>query len=273
VSKLNVGKVAFVGAGNMAAALVGGMVRGALCPPQRIFVSDVQPERIALFEKDLGVRGAPDNSEAVKGAQIVVMAVKPQMMNEVLAGLRAALGSDALVISIAAGIRTERIEKALGEGRRVVRVMPNTPALVRAGAAAICAGRWATESDMAAAEQILGAVGLVVRVREEDMDAVTAVSGSGPAYVFYLIEAMLKAAKELGLEDAAARKLAYATVAGAAQLITETGTDAAELRQKVTSKGGTTAAAVDVLDRAGVGKSLVEAVLAAHRRSRELSAM
>jgi pyrroline-5-carboxylate reductase len=273
VSKLNVSKVAFVGAGNMAAALVGGMVQSGLCAPQKIVVSDVDAGRVALFEKDLGVRGVLNNAEAVRGADIVVMAVKPQIMNEALEGLKSALGPEALIVSIAAGIRTERIEKLLGDGRRVVRAMPNTPALVRAGAAAICGGRWASERDLAVAEHILGAVGLVVRVREDDMDAVTAVSGSGPAYAFYLIEAMLKAAKELGLEDAAARKLAYATVEGAGRLIKETGAEPAELRQKVTSKGGTTAAAVEVLDRAGVGKSLVEAVLAAHRRSRELSAM
>jgi len=145
----------------------------------KIFVSDVRAERIARFEKDLGVRGGPDNVEAVKGAQIVVMAVKPQVMDGALAGLKAALGADVLVISIAAGISTDRIEKGLGEGRHVVRAMPNTPALVRAGAAAICGGGWATEQDLAVTEQILGAVGVVVRVREEDMDAVTAVSGSG----------------------------------------------------------------------------------------------
>jgi pyrroline-5-carboxylate reductase len=149
--------------------------------------------------------------------------------------------------------------------------MPNTPALVGAGASAVCAGRWSTAGDLEVAEALLGAVGLVVRVEERQMDAVTALSGSGPAYVFYLMEAMLAAAEKMGLDPELARRLTGATVEGAARLARESEAGAGELRERVTSKGGTTAAALEVLRGAGVGEAWVEAILAAERRSKELS--
>jgi len=197
--------------------------------------------------------------------------VKPQMMGEILEGFRGSLGKKSLVVSIAAGITTTWIETRLGDGIHVVRVMPNTPALVRAGAAALCGGRWATEEDLCAAETMMCAVGIAVRVQEKDMDAVTALSGSGPAYVFHLMEAMLEAARRAGLDDAVAKKLVYATVAGSAKLAEATGVDPAELRRRVTSKGGTTAAAFEVLERKIVYHAYLEAIAAAHRRARELS--
>lgn len=269
--KLAVEKLAFVGAGNMAEALVNGITAGGACSPRHIVVTDVRAERLDLFRKQFGVATSAANADAVRGADVVVLAVKPQVMGEALDQIRSALSPHALVISIAAGIRTSRIEEGLGEGRRVVRAMPNTPALVRSGAAAVCGGRWATEQDLEVAETVFGTVGVVARVREEDMDAITALSGSGPAYVFYLIEAMLEAARKLNLEDAVARRMVYATIEGAAKLIRESGAEAADLRQRVTSKGGTTAAALDVLNSRGVSGAVADAILAAHRRSRELS--
>jgi len=262
----------FIGAGNMGEALVRGILKSGLCPPTSIMVTDVWPERIAFFQKTFGVGGSKSNREAVKNADVVVLAVKPQTMSDVLGDLKDAIGQKTLVISIAAGITIARLESQLGDGFRVVRVMPNTPALVQAGAAALCGGRWATEADLQVAERLMGAVGLAVRVKESDIDAVTALSGSGPAYVFYFIEAMLDAARRMNLDERVARQLVYATVGGAAKLITETGVDAAELRQRVTSKGGTTAAAVEVLESRKVADAWVEAVLAAQKRSRELSA-
>ncbi len=270
-SKRHLGNIVFLGAGNMSEALVKGLIGSGVCFPKDILMIDVKEDRIAHFQREFGVDGAVGQFDAVRRAAIVVLAIKPQAAEEVFAGIRDGLNPDALVVSIMAGVPTARIEKALGGQRRVVRSMPNTPALVRAGAAAICGGRYATEKDLDDAETMLQAVGVVVRLKEEDMDAVTALSGSGPAYVFYLIESMLEAAKKLNLADDVARRLIHATVDGAARLVTETGVDAEELRRRVTSKGGTTAAAVGVLDDRGVRGHVVDAIVAAHRRSGELS--
>ncbi|MBN1270168.1 MAG: pyrroline-5-carboxylate reductase [Kiritimatiellae bacterium] len=266
------GKLVFLGAGNMAEALVHGIVKGKVCLPADITVTDLRRERLEHFEKTFGVRADSDSAGAAREADLLVLAVKPQSLREVLGEIKGSLDRKrTCVLSIAAGITARVIESELGEGARVVRSMPNTPALVGAGVAAICGGQWAKEEDLLAAEALLGAAGLVVRVAEKDMDAVTAVSGSGPAYVFFLIEAMLEGAKRLGLEETTARSLVLATVAGAARMCSETGEDPAVLRERVTSRGGTTAAALEVLRAKGVFEAWVEAIAAAHARSRELS--
>lgn len=265
------GRVAFIGGGNMAEALIGGLIRSAVCRPPDICVADVSADRTALLKERFGVDATADNAAAVKGADVVVLAVKPQILPDVVAALAGPLERRSLVLSIAAGVRTAAIEQKLGDGARVVRVMPNTPALVGAGAAAFCGGRWAEEEDLRKADAMISASGIAVRVKEAEMDAVTALSGSGPAYVFYLIEAMLEAARQMGLEAGTAKSLVHATVAGAARLIGETGVSAEELRRRVTSKGGTTAAAIAVLDQGGVAGNLVRAILAARDRSKELS--
>ena len=269
--KLEAGKIVFIGAGNMAEALVGGMVGKKLCPAAQITVTDVRPERLTHFERTYGVKGCVSNEEAVRGAGVVVLAVKPQVMGGVVAGFAAAIPADALIVSIAAGVTTEKIGAMFGGKNRVVRAMPNMPAMVGSGAAGISAGANATEQDLMTAEKILGAVGIVVRVRESDLDAVTALSGSGPGYLAYLVEAMLQAARQLGLEAGVARQLVLATLEGTTKALNETGLDPAELRERVTSKGGTTFAALEVLRQGGVGEKMVEAILAAQRRSRELS--
>lgn len=263
-------KVVFIGAGNMAEAIVSGMVAANFCAPEKIIMTDVRPERLTELENDYGVSTSTDN-HVVKNAEIVVLAVKPQVMMEVLKGIAPVLRKETLVISIAAGIPTSKIEAALGEGVRVVRVMPNTPALVGQGASAIAAGSNADEADLEVAEKILGCVGLTVRVDESDLDAVTALSGSGPAYVFYLLEGMLAAAEKMGLDPQIARRLALKTVEGAARLMDDSGEAADALRAKVTSKGGTTEAAICSLDRAGVQAAVVQALLTAQKRSVELS--
>jgi len=269
--RINVNRMVFIGAGNMAEALVKGMLASGACTADRLHVTDVRSERLAYFEKEFDVKGSSHNETAVKSADVVVLAVKPQVIGGVLEGFQAALGKKPLVISIAAGISTSWLEKTLGEGVSVVRAMPNTPALVRSGAAAICRGRWATDADFNLAEAVLSAVGVVVRVEEKDMDAVTALSGSGPAYVFHLMEAMIAAASHAGLDDAVARKLVHATVMGSAKLAQDTGVDPAELRRRVTSKGGTTEAALAVLEEKAVYHAYLQAIAAAHRRARELS--
>jgi pyrroline-5-carboxylate reductase len=263
-------KVVFIGAGNMAEAIVSGMVAAQFCAPEKIIMTDVRPERLADLETEYGVSTSTDN-KVVKNAEIVVLAVKPQVMAEVLKGIAPVLRTETLIISIAAGISSAKIEALLGGTRRVVRVMPNTPALVGQGASAITAGLNADEADIEVTEAILGCVGLTVRVQENEMDAVTALSGSGPAYVFYLLEVMLAAAEKMGLEKETARKLALKTVEGAARLMNDSGESADVLRAKVTSKGGTTEAAIRSLDQSGVKEAVVQALLAAQRRSIELS--
>ncbi len=259
-----------IGGGNMAEAIVGGAVRNGLIPPERIVVCEPRSDRRAKLSTALSVRCTDDN--AVGGACLrVLLAVKPQVMGEVVAMLPDVLGFDALVVSIAAGLPTQYFEERLGGRGHIVRVMPNTPMLVGAGASAVSAGPRATREDVAWVRGLLaGAGGMVLEVPEEQMDAVTAVSGSGPAYAFYLIEAMVAAgaAEGLGLDDA--RRLAIQTLAGAARLLQETPEDPAELRRRVTSPGGTTQRAIETLDNAGVKDALVRAVRAAAQRSREL---
>lgn len=264
-------RIVFLGAGNMAEALIRGLLdRGVVCARQ-LLVTDVRPERLTHFAKKYRVAGSSNNVEAAQSAEVIVLAVKPQQLAGVLEQIAGHVSSGTLVLSIAAGVRTARIEKLLGSNVPVVRAMPNTPALVGAGISAVCGGRRARPAHLALAETILGAVGRVVRVREPDMDAVTALSGSGPAYVFYFAEAMLRAAKAMRLPSRIARLLVEETLHGAAVLMLESGEHPAVLRERVTSKGGTTAAALAVLEDAEAGRALERAVAAARRRSRELS--
>jgi pyrroline-5-carboxylate reductase len=262
--------LAFIGAGNMAEALVKGIAGSGFCPPSAITVTDTRAERLDYFRSAFAVNATHDNLAAAKAADVIVLSVKPQVMSAVLAELKDA-NHKALYVSIAAGTTAATIERGLGGQSRVVRVMPNTPALVGAGASAVCAGSHATDDDVEVTCTLMSSVGLVVRVKEAEMDAVTALSGSGPAYVFHLMEAMLEAAKRMGLEAEAARTLAYATVAGAAKLAQESPDSPGTLRERVTSKGGTTAAALGVMGERGVFDATVDAILAACRRSQELS--
>ncbi len=269
---MKISKLVFIGAGNMAEALIKGLIGQGVLPGSCITATDVRAERLAEMETRFGILTSRDNRAAVADASVIVLAVKPQQMTDVLAELKASLPKTALVISIAAGKKCATFETAIGDGTHVIRVMPNTPALVGAGASAICRGRWATEDDLATAEKLLAAVGLVVRTEESMMDAVTALSGSGPAYVFYLAEMMLEAAKRMGMDGAVARQLTAATICGAAKLIMSTSDAPSVLRDRVTSKGGTTAAALAVMSERKVFDAVVDAVLAAEKRSKELSA-
>jgi pyrroline-5-carboxylate reductase len=256
----------------MAEALIKGLIGQGVLKASQITATDVRPEQLDKMNAAYGIHGTTDNKAAVVGADAIVLAVKPQQMNDVLADLKHALPKTALVISIAAGKKASLFEHALGDGTRVVRVMPNTPALVGAGASAIARGRWATDEDLATTEKLFAAVGIVVRVEESMMDAVTALSGSGPAYVFHLAEGMLEAAKRMGMEDDVAKKLAAATIAGAAKLMAESSEPPSVLRERVTSKGGTTAAALTLMGERKFYDTVVDALLAAEKRSKELSA-
>ncbi len=269
---LNNKTIAFIGAGNMGEALIRGLLVAKTVRPTQLIATDIRPERLEFFKSTFGIRATADNAAAVGDADIVLLAVKPQQMSTVLGSLKSQISSLKLIITIAAGVPTVRIERELGSSPRVVRVMPNTPALVGAGATALCKGAHATDNDLAVAETILGAVGITVRTEERFMDAVTALSGSGPAYVFLVTEAMIKAGVETGLPEDVAKKLAIQTVQGAAKLLVESGEPPESLRKKVTSPGGTTEAALKVMTERRLIDIFVEAIKAAERRGRELSA-
>lgn len=261
--------LAFIGAGNMAEAFIRGLLAKQVVAPRQIIATDVRPDRLDQLRQQFKIRIESANAAAARQADVIVLAVKPQQMSGALATLGAQPGT--LIISIAAGITTARLERELGGCARVIRVMPNTPALVGAGAAALCAGQFALPEDVQTATEILQAVGIVVPVAEPDLDAVTALSGSGPAYVFLVAEALIQAGVAAGLAPAVARQLAIQTVAGAGRLLAESAAEPADLRRQVTSPGGTTEAAVAVLLARQLPEMFREAVAAATRRSRELS--
>jgi pyrroline-5-carboxylate reductase len=260
-------KIAFLGGGNMATALIGGLRRGGL---EGASIVVVEPEAAARtrLTRDFGVRAFGASDASLRDAERVVWAVKPQAFREAAAPV-AAHTRGALHVSVMAGIRSDAMVQALGT-ERIVRAMPNTPALIGAGAAAISPGAHATEDDLKWAEEILGAVGVVVRVPEKALDAVTGLSGSGPAYVFLVAEALAEAGVLAGLPRDVAETLAFQTLLGSARLLVESDSGPAALRAAVTSPGGTTAAGLRELERHGVRAAFLDAVTAAAERSREL---
>jgi len=258
-----------IGAGNMAEALVGGVLGSSLIKPEMVVACDPTAERRAKFS-DMGVRVSEDNSDAA-ACDIILLAVKPQMMFDVLAGIGDKLGPDKLIISIAAGIRTAKISKVVKEGTRIVRVMPNTPMLVGAGMSAVAGGCNSTAQDVEMVLDMCAAAGESCEVEENLLDAVTAVSGSGPAYLFLFTELLADAAIHVGLDPVMARKLAQQTVIGSATLMANSEDTPAELRRKVTSPNGTTEAAIKEFMSCGFDKVLQNGVNAACRRSVELS--
>ena len=261
-------QITFIGGGNMASALIGGLLKQGW-PPASIAAVEIDTQARARLEREFGVRTGAD-AGAAAGSDCIVLAVKPQQLREVARALKGA-ARDALVITIAAGVRASDLARWLGGHTRLVRAMPNTPALVLAGMTGLYAAAGVGPEDRERAETILGAAGRTVWVQDEaEIDAVTAVSGSGPAYVFYFIEALQQAAAELGFEPGTARELALQTFAGAVKLASESPDDVATLRAKVTSKGGTTERAIAQLDTDGVKAAIVRAARAAAERSREL---
>lgn len=262
----------FIGAGNMAEAIVAAVVGRNLYASDRIVVSDPAPERRETANKQFGVAAVADNRQVIADSQRIVWAVKPQNFPEVAGALADAVREDQVQISIMAGLSTKKVAAAFANIKaRVIRVMPNLPLRVGAGMAGLCRGEFATEQDLADARAIFEAGGGVVVVDDESLiDAVTAMAGSGPAYFYYFVEAMVAGGVECGLSEADALKLAEHTCLGAARMMLETGEAPAELRRKVTSKGGTTQAALDHMRLNGVDKSIREAVRAAFMRARKL---
>ena len=262
--------IGFIGAGNMASAIIRGLIGTGTLPAGQILAADPDEERLRTLEAELGIGVTVDNTRVARQATVVVLATKPQVFAQVLPTVSPALGAHSLVISIAAGISTRLVERAFPRGTRVVRTMPNTPTLVGAGATAIAGGAHATGADLDLAETLFRSVGIAVRVPEEQIDAVTGLSGSGPAYVFAMIEALRDAGTAEGLPEETALRLATQTVFGAARLLLEQHESPETLRQRVTSPGGTTKAGLDALDAAGFSDALRGAVRAATRRSAEL---
>jgi len=263
-------KIAVIGGGKMGEVLASGIISGKLLPAWDVTVTDIVPARLDYLKSQHKVQVTGDNKKAVKDANIVILAVKPQSMSEVLKELSPAIDKDKLVISIAAGITIGFIQGHLKKGTRIVRVMPNTPALIREGAAALAPGEHATEEDMQTARSIFDAVGVTVMVKEDLMDAVTGLSGSGPAYVFIIIDALSDAGVLMGLPRDIATKLAAQTLVGAAKLYLVTGKHPGELRDMVTSPGGTTIAGIKEMEQKGLRGALIAAVEAATLRSKEL---
>jgi pyrroline-5-carboxylate reductase len=267
------GTIGFIGSGNMAEALIKGIETAKLYKPGNIFISDIRPERLKQLARKYKVKPVKDNRELVSKADIIVLSIKPQNMTDALESIKGTISGKKLVISIAAGVKTIRIACVLGDAA-IVRAMPNTPALIGEGASALFANANAKPM-LKKAKAVFSAVGRVVVVDNEDLiDAVTAVSGSGPAYYFLLMEEMIKAAVELGLLEDAAKDLVLQTAKGAGILAIEAdknGESPAQLRQKVTSPGGTTEAALKELAEGKFGPLIEAAIKKARDRSRQLS--
>ncbi|PHX91318.1 MAG: pyrroline-5-carboxylate reductase [Nitrospirae bacterium] len=264
-------KIAFIGGGQMAEALIGGLLAGRLCPAESIWVTDPVAARGDHLKSQFGVRVGSANREAIAWANVVVLAVKPQTLPAVLSEVGPALAqSQSLVVSIVAGVTIKTIAEQMGGAMRVVRAMPNTPALVREGMTALALGSGVSEEDSRLARTVFEAVGRVVLVEERLMDAVTGLSGSGPAYVFLAIEALADGGVQMGLPRQTAELLAAQTVLGAAQLVLESGVHPAQLKDRVASPGGTTIAGLYQLEQGSFRATLMAAVEAATMRSKEL---
>ncbi len=260
----------FLGGGNMAAALVKGLLHAKVLPPEKIIVSDVKTERLQFLKEKHGIVTTIDNHALVKSSDIVVLAVKPQVIDKVLEGASGDFHAGQLVISVAAGVPVSAIESRLADGVHVVRSMPNTPATVDAGATAIAPGTFATEADLEVARKLFSAVGRVVTLDETLLDAVTGLSGSGPAYVMLMIEALADGGVKVGLHRDTALLLAAQTVFGSAKLLLETGEHPGRLKDMVTSPGGTAIAGLHTLESGGLRRTLIDAVEAATTRAAQL---
>lgn len=260
--------IAVLGAGKIGEALLSGLLSAGRSADD-LMLTERYPERAAELEKSYGVR-AVDTATAAREAGVLVVAVKPQDIDPLLAELAGVIDERTLVVSLCAGLPTALYERRLPEGVPVVRVMPNTPMLVGEAMSALSAGRHATEADVALAEELLGSVGKVLRVPEAQQDAVTALSGSGPAYFFYLVEAMIDAGILLGLPRPMVAELITQSAVGAARMLRDSGTHPVSLREAVTSPAGTTIMAIRELENHGVRAALIAAIEAARDRSVEL---
>ena len=263
-------KVGFLGAGNMGEALIKGVLAANLVPGEAIHITDVRLDRLRELDRQYGVQIAPDNKALVQAVDIVVLAVKPQIMNTVLKEISPVVTRRKLLISIAAGVSTDTIRTALGKEARLIRVMPNTPALVLEGVTAIARADGLEPGDLDTAGELFSAVGRVVTLGEDALDAVTGLSGSGPAYVAVVVESLADGGVKMGLDRITAMTLATQTVLGAARLLLETGMHPGALKDMVSSPGGTSINGLAALEEGGVRTAFIKAVERATLRSREL---
>lgn len=266
--------IGFIGAGNMAETLFGGLISTSRSKPSNIICSDVRQDRLETLKQKYGVQTASDNSAVIRAAQIIIFAVKPQIMAGVIKETAAALDASKLVISIAAGVPLAAIESSIQKNVRLIRAMPNVCVAVKEGATAIAAGKHAKKEDIDLAMEIFSSVGRCIHLKGNNlMDAVTGLSGSGPAYIFMILDALADAGVKMGLSRQDALILSSQTVLGAARMLLETQLHPGELKDMVTSPGGTTIAGLHALERGGLRTTLIDAVEAATLRSRELGAM
>jgi pyrroline-5-carboxylate reductase len=262
--------IGFLGAGNMAEAMIRGLIQGHVVLPANIFASAPRAERLDELATTYGIVTSTDNAEVARRADILILSVKPQILERVVHEVSAHVRPGTMVMSIAAGVDTATIESLLPPASRVMRAMPNTPALVRAGATAISRGQHATDADVAEAKLVFDAVGMSVVLDENQLDAVTGLSGSGPAYIFLILEALADAGVKVGLSRRNAQRLAAQTVMGSAKLLLDTDEHPGKLKDMVTSPGGTAIAGLHTLEQGGLRTTLINAVETATKRAREL---
>ena len=263
-------KIGFIGGGKMGEALINGILRAGLSSSDKIMVSDVDKKRLQILEKEAGIKTTQDNKKITSDSYIIILAVKPNMMGSVLDELNSEITSKHLIISIAAGIPLSFIESSLNKGCRAIRVMPNTPCLVGETAAGYALGKKATRNDGKLVGQILDAVGKSFLLEEKYLDAVTGLSGSGPAFIYVVIEALADGGVKMGLPRDVAITLAAQTAFGAAKMVLESGTHIGQLRDSVTSPGGTTIEGLHALEKGGIRNALIDAVETATKKSKSL---
>ncbi len=264
-------KIAFIGAGNMGEALLSGLLKSNLTNPENIIATDIREDRLQQIAEKWKVNTTTDNRKAVDFADVIVLCVKPQTISFVLNTIKENIREDQLIISILAGITTETINKSIGKKNPIVRVMPNIPAIVDEAASGLCLGEYTTETHQKIATTIFGAVGQVEIVAESQMDIITGLSGSGPAYIYMIIEALTDGGVMMGLSRETAMRLATQTVLGSAKLVRETGIHPAILKDQVTTPGGTAISAIKELETHGLRPMLIRAVETATKKSSELS--
>jgi pyrroline-5-carboxylate reductase len=271
---LNSKKIGFIGSGNMGEALINGLIVSGSSAPDQIICSDIREDQLERLHATYGIQTTTDNNEVVRQADIIIYAIKPQLMAQVLVETAKHLDMNKLIISIAAGVPMVAIENALKKDLRLIRVMPNVAVAVNEGAAAIAAGKHAKPEDIQLAMDIFNSVGKCVFLKENELlDAITGLSGSGPAYIFMIVEALSDAGVKMGLSRHDAQFLASQTVLGSAKLLLETGTHPGQLKDSVTSPGGTAIAGLHTLEKGGLRTTMINAVEAATLRSRELGDM
>ena len=263
-------KIGFIGGGKMGEALINGILRAGLSSSDKIMVSDVDKKRLQILEKEAGIKTTQDNKKITSDSDIIILAVKPNMMGSVLDELNSEITSKHLIISIAAGIPLSFIESSLNKGCRAIRVMPNTPCLVGETAAGYALGKKATRNDGKLVGQLLDAVGKSFLLDEKYLDAVTGLSGSGPAFIYVVIEALADGGIKMGLPRDVAITLAAQTAFGAAKMVLESGTHIGQLRDSVTSPGGTTIEGLHALEKGGIRNALIDAVETATKKSKSL---